>query len=465
MVDSESVNFATADLASAAEPNIVAENVQVRYTVATNDPAKGSKGIKRLAGAISGRNGTTTVRALRGVNLVAREGEMVGVVGANGSGKSTLLRNIAGVEQPDRGRVLVRFQPLLLGVSAALQPSLSGGENVRLGCLAMGLTPDEAAEAYDYVVELSALGSAIHRPMGTYSSGMGARLRFAIALAARPKILLIDEALSTGDATFAERSERAMDDLLAEAGTVLLVNHAAKVIQELCTRAVWMHKGEILMDGPAEAVAEKYRWWAWNVAKGEEEIADKLLADVMSNARQEEINVLEPELVRNPIPRHAARSGKKKRIAARHVKRREASREIEEEPMPQIAAAEPHAWPEEIGAPSSPAIFPVLPKPASEAVGSQHWHDGPPPLRLHPGDKRVILRAANPDDRASSVAASADLTGQRLASKVRLLADQRYADRMRKRRASGDAPNAPEPGGDEPAEPRRRSMTTEDAKS
>lgn len=453
------------DASELEAPNVVAENVQVRYTVRTNDPAQRSKGLRRIGGLLTGSNGTTTVRALRGVNLVAREGEMVGIVGANGSGKSTLLRNIAGVEQPDRGRILVRYQPLLLGVSAALQPALSGSENVRLGCLAMGLTPEEAADAFDYVVELSALGQAIHRPMGTYSSGMGARLRFAIALAARPKILLIDEALSTGDATFAERSERAMDELLAEAGTVLLVNHAAKVIQELCTRAVWMHKGEVLMNGPAESVAERYRWWAWNAAKGKDDVADKLLADVMSSAHQDEINILEPEMVPNPVPRHAARSGKKKAFAARHVKRRDDHVGIEDELEPQLAAAGSHAWPENLQAPISPATFPVLPKPASEAVGSQHWHEDPPPLRLHPGDKRVILRAADPNDRASSVASSGDLTGQRLASKVRLLADQRYAERMRKRRASGDAPNAPEPGGDDPAEPRRRSMTTEDAKS
>src|SRR5690625_1806075 len=307
------------------EPTIIAENVQVRYTVNTNDPGSKATGVRRLTNKIVGRQGQTTVRALRGVNFVAREGEMVGIVGANGSGKSTFLRNVAGVEQPDRGRILVRYQPLLLGVSAALQPALSGSENVRLGCLAMGLSPEEAAETFDYVVELSALGPAIHRPMGTYSSGMGARLRFAIALAARPKIMLIDEALSTGDATFAERSERAMDELLAEAGTVLLVNHAAKVIQELCTRAVWMHKGEILMNGPAEAVAEKYRWWAWNVAKGKEDIADKLLHDVVSNAVKEEINILEPELIKNPIPRHAARP-KKAAVKARHKRDRKSTR-------------------------------------------------------------------------------------------------------------------------------------------
>ncbi|PCC48580.1 ABC transporter ATP-binding protein [Brevibacterium aurantiacum] len=413
------------------EPNIVAENVQVRYTVNTNDPGQRAKGLRRIGNAMLGRRGQTTVRALRGVNFVAREGEMVGIVGANGSGKSTFLRNVAGVEQPDRGRILVRYQPLLLGVSAALQPALSGSENVRLGCLAMGLSPEEAAEAFDYVVELSALGAAIHRPMGTYSSGMGARLRFAIALAARPKIMLIDEALSTGDATFAERSERAMDELLAEAGTVLLVNHAAKVIQELCTRAVWMHKGEILMNGPAEAVAEKYRWWAWNVAKGKEDIADKLLHDVVSNAVKEEINILEPELIRDPIPRHAARSVKKTAASVRHMKRREAVDEVEETPAPLLAAADSQVWPEKIATELPKAKFPALPKPASQAVSAPRIHDEPPPLRLRPSKKRVVLRAADPSDRASSVAAVDDFTGRRLASRARKIADERYQERER----------------------------------
>ncbi|KAB1947898.1 ABC transporter ATP-binding protein [Brevibacterium linens] len=411
------------------DPTIVAENVQVRYTVNTNNPSQRTRGVRRLTNVLSGRQGQTTVRALRGVNFVAREGEMVGIVGANGSGKSTFLRNVAGVEQPDRGRILVRYQPLLLGVSAALQPSLSGSENVRLGCLAMGLTPEEAVEAFDYVVELSALGTAIHRPMGTYSSGMGARLRFAIALAARPKILLIDEALSTGDATFAERSERAMDELLAETGTVLLVNHAAKVIQELCTRAVWMHRGEILMNGPAEAVAEKYRWWAWNVAKGKEDIADKLLADVMSNAVKEEINILEPELIKNPIPRHAARPSKKKATVARHANRQRAVEEVE---APMLAAAEELVWPKNFDGEVPKAKFPALPKPASQAVSAPRITDAPP-LRLNPSRKRVVLRAANPDDRASSVAAADDFTGRRLASRARKIADERYEERQRLR--------------------------------
>lgn len=417
-------------------PTIIAENVQVRYMVRTRDPGQKTKGIRRLSNIALGRQDRTTVRALRGVNFVARKGEMVGIVGANGSGKSTFLRNVAGVEQPDRGRILVRYQPLLLGVSAALQPTLSGSENVRLGCLAMGLTPDEAEDAYEYVTELSALGSAIHRPMETYSSGMGSRLRFAIALAARPKILLIDEALSTGDATFAERSERAMDDLLAEAGTVLLVNHAAKVIQELCTRAVWMHRGEVLMNGPAEAVAEKYRWWAWNVAQGKEEISDKLLHDVVSNAMKEEINVLEPEFVKNPIPRHAART--KKRLmsvsSARHMRRGDPTFEGEGAEESLLGAADSQKWPERFERPMPQAKFPVLPKPARETnLPSPRLNVTSP--RLRPSNKKVILRAANPLDRASSVAADGDLTNRRLASRTREIADQRYQERQKRRAA------------------------------
>lgn len=286
-------------------PAVVVEDVHMSYKVRTSAPA-GRRMASRLFARL-GRGPMERVEALKGVSLMARQGEFIGVIGANGSGKSTLLRLIAGVEKPDRGQVLARRQPTLLGVNAALQPALSGAANVRLGCLAMGMTPDQAAEVYDEVVRLSALGKAIHRPMGGYSSGMGSRLRFAIAVAARPKILLIDEALSTGDATFAQRSEEAMSAMLEEAGTVFLVNHAAKVIQELCSRAIWMHEGTIIMDGDAEEVAEKYRWWSWNVAKGEVAVAEKLLHDAMSEGEMQQVRVIRDSAMNDLVPRHASR--------------------------------------------------------------------------------------------------------------------------------------------------------------
>lgn len=286
-------------------PAVVVEDVSMSYTVRTSAPG-GSGFTDRARNRLFGKR--EKVEALRGVSLVARQGEFVGVIGANGSGKSTLLRLIAGVERPDSGRILARRQPTLLGVNAALQPALSGSANVRLGCLAMGMSPRQAVSVHEEVVRLSALGKAINRPMGGYSSGMASRLRFAIAVAARPKILLIDEALSTGDATFAQRSEEAMDAMLAEAGTVFLVNHAAKVIQELCTRAIWMHAGRIIMDGEAETVAEKYRWWSWNVAKGENEVADKLLTQAVDEGSMQDVRVVEDPAFERRTPRHVARN-------------------------------------------------------------------------------------------------------------------------------------------------------------
>lgn len=183
------------------------------------------------------------------------------------------------------------------------------------------------------------------------------------------------------------------------------------------------------MNGPAEAVAEKYRWWAWNVAKGKEDIADKLLADVVSNAVKEEINVLEPELISNPIPRHAARVSKKRSVAARHMDRQQ---EIEQAATPMLASAEQQTWPKSFDAEIPKAKFPALPKPAAQAVNAPRISDSPA-LRLNPSRSRVVLRAANPSDRASSVAAADDFTGRRLASRARKIADERYEERQRMR--------------------------------
>ena len=253
---------------------VVAQNLRVRYkAMRTNrTPRRGLRG--KLT-----RKQKVSVSALRGVSFAVRSGEFVGVIGRNGSGKSTLLRVLAGLESPSSGTVMTSAKPVLLGVNAALIPELTGAQNVKLGALAMGLTPERADEVFDQVVELSALGEAIDLPMRTYSSGMGSRLKFAISLAADPSILMIDEALATGDATFAERSKRAMDEMLAQAGTVFLVNHAAQTIENMCSRAIWMERGQVVLDGDAVEVARKYRWFAHNLAQGNEEKAAGLLRD------------------------------------------------------------------------------------------------------------------------------------------------------------------------------------------
>lgn len=259
---------------------VVVDDVHVRYCAPSSDlAARSASRTRRVAHRLVGREPTVAVRALAGVSLVARAGEAIGLVGLNGSGKSTLLRVIAGLERPSRGQVLAADTPVLLGVNAALMPNLTGQQNVRLGCLAMGMTPDEAAAAYPGIVDLAGLGPAIHRPMKTYSSGMGARLRFAIALAARPSILLIDEALATGDAAFKDRSAQAMAQMRSQAGCQFLVTHAAQTVEEMCTRAIWLHQGRLVWDGPGAEVARAYRKWAWSLAQGEAEQARSLLSE------------------------------------------------------------------------------------------------------------------------------------------------------------------------------------------
>lgn len=266
---------------------VVAHRLRMRYKAQRTDrtPRKG------LRSKLPHRKQMVSVTALRGVDLQVRSGEFVGIIGRNGSGKSTLLRVLAGVEPPTSGVVLTSDRPQLLGVSAALIPELTGADNIKLGFLAMGLSSDEADEKFHAAAELSALGDAIDLQMRTYSSGMGARLKFAISVMAEPKILMIDEALSTGDASFSERSTKKMDDMLANAGTVFMVNHAAQTIENMCSRAIWMEKGRVVLDGDAVEVARKYRWFAHNLAQGNEDKATGLLRDAILEGEQTRANL------------------------------------------------------------------------------------------------------------------------------------------------------------------------------
>lgn len=230
---------------------LIADDIHLTYNVRVAQENKA----RRIFGSSGKRD---TVQALRGISLAAREGEFIGLIGRNGSGKSTLLRVLAGLETPTAGSVLASSKPQLMGVSAALMPNLTGIDNIRIGLLAMGLSPEEAAARMDRVAELADIGDSIRMPMRTYSSGMTARLRFSISVAADPEILMIDEALSTGDGAFKERSNDAMRDLIARSGTGFLVNHSSSAIRDLCTRVIWMDKGEIIEDGPTEKLIVHY---------------------------------------------------------------------------------------------------------------------------------------------------------------------------------------------------------------
>ena len=202
--------------------------------------------------------GRSLVHALKGVSFDAMEGDAIGVIGSNGSGKSTLLAAVAGLLPPTSGEILVAEEPKLLGVGATLIPAATGYRNIRLGCMALGMPSAQVDEQIDAIVDFTDLGDAIHRPLRTYSSGMRARLHFAIATSVQPRILLIDEALAVGDKAFRSKSAARIDEIVAGAGTLMLVSHSMDEIKRLCGRVMWIEKGELVADGPTDDVLAEY---------------------------------------------------------------------------------------------------------------------------------------------------------------------------------------------------------------
>ncbi|MET9854859.1 ABC transporter ATP-binding protein [Streptomyces sp. NPDC006450] len=244
-------------------PTVIADDVHIVYRVNTGSSGKGSAtaALSKIVRRGGDGPGVRRVHAVRGVTFTAYRGEAIGVIGSNGSGKSTLLRAIAGLLPCESGKVYTDGQPSLLGVNAALMNDLTGERNVVLGGLAMGMTRAQIRERYQDIVDFSGInekGDFISLPMRTYSSGMAARLRFSIAAAKDHDVLMIDEALATGDRKFQVRSEARIRELRKTAGTVFLVSHNNKSIRDTCDRVLWLERGELLMDGPTEEVVSAY---------------------------------------------------------------------------------------------------------------------------------------------------------------------------------------------------------------
>ena len=186
-------------------------------------------------------------------------GEIVGVIGRNGAGKSSLLGAIAGLIPPHKGDVFVSSQPALIGVGAALIPKLPGDTNITIGGLAMGLRPSELDHLREFVREFTELGEALGRPMNTYSSGMRARLAFAIATFKSPEIMLIDEALAVGDKVFRDKSLSRVRELREGASAVIMATHNFNEIRQTCSRVLWLEKGSLQMDGSPKLVIHAYK--------------------------------------------------------------------------------------------------------------------------------------------------------------------------------------------------------------
>ncbi len=198
--------------------------------------------------------------ALDGLSLEVHQGEVLGIIGRNGSGKSTLLRIIAGIYQPDEGRVRVRGRTsLLAGVRVGLNEHLTGRENVHLYGSILGHTQKTMDSMMEDIIEFSEIGEFFDQPLRTYSSGMRARLGIAIASAVEPEILLIDEVLGVGDPQFREKSKQRILSLVKSTSTVVLVSHSFGLMREICDRVAFIHEGKVHCVGdPTQSIRTYY---------------------------------------------------------------------------------------------------------------------------------------------------------------------------------------------------------------
>lgn len=198
--------------------------------------------------------------ALHDINLTIMPGEVVGIVGQNGSGKSTLLQLVCGTLTPTHGNVRVNGRiAALLELGAGFNPEFTGRENVLMSAAIMGLSQSEIADRIEHIIDFSGVRDFIDQPVKTYSSGMYVRLAFSVAINVDPDILVIDEALSVGDGAFARKSfDRIMR--MRDAGkTILFCSHSLFQVESLCARAIWINKGEIVLDGESAQVVSAYQ--------------------------------------------------------------------------------------------------------------------------------------------------------------------------------------------------------------
>lgn len=235
---------------------IEARNLSLRFCAPTEK--KGSLK-KWVLDAVRGRVRRSHFLAVDDVSFCIERGEAVGLIGRNGAGKSTLLKLVTGIVAPTSGSIDVRGQVApLLALGNGLDPSLTGRENIYLNGAILGYEKAYLQAHEDDIIAFSELEEFIDAPVRTYSSGMTMRLAFSIATAASPEILILDEVLAVGDAAFQSKCRARIREIIGDGATVFFVSHSLPDVVQLCTRAIWLVKGRVVMDGPAAEVADAY---------------------------------------------------------------------------------------------------------------------------------------------------------------------------------------------------------------
>lgn len=237
-------------------PTVSVQNVSITYRTTFEKVPTFKSAIVRLG---RGERAIREVHALKDVSFDVPRGSSVGIIGANGAGKSTLMRAVAGVLPPTKGRIEVRGRiSSLLALGVGFNGMLSGRENVILGGLAAGLSRKAVEERADQVAAFAEIGEFMDLPMRTYSSGMYQRLAFSVSVHMDPDILLIDEALSAGDASFQAKAKAKMEELMSSARAMFLVSHSLAAVKNLCDDALWIHKGKLMMHDTPDRCVEAY---------------------------------------------------------------------------------------------------------------------------------------------------------------------------------------------------------------
>lgn len=230
---------------------VILKNVSKEYALYRNQ----KDGLRDL---FRSKSKAKTYMALKEINLQIKQGEIIGIVGLNGAGKSTLSSLVAQVSYPTTGMVEVKGSVAMLSAQSGLNLNLSGLQNIEYKCILMGLSKKKIQEIKQEIIEFAEIGDFIYQPLKTYSSGMRARIGFAISVFLDPDVLIIDEGLAVGDSSFTDRCFEKIEEFRSKGKTIIYISHSVSSMQGFCDRVLWLHKGEIIAVGETSEILKQY---------------------------------------------------------------------------------------------------------------------------------------------------------------------------------------------------------------